>query len=209
MRTATPDKRKEDVIRATCALIAEVGLEDTTVRTVAKFTGYSTTIVTHYFRSKAELMKEAFAHIVDCRRTRLSVAVAGSSQPVKDALLALLPLDDNRRKEWKVFSAYTGSGVAKPELAAIHSASIRRTTETLADLVSREMLSGSMSTTMTPGQVAHELIFFLAGAGIVALTDPTFYTPAKLTQAVELFLSRYRESGKAVAPWEVFAAGNV
>ena len=64
-RTAPPEERREQLILATIRCVADQGLADTTIATVAQEAGLSQGIVNLHFRSKDGLLTETLRYLAD------------------------------------------------------------------------------------------------------------------------------------------------
>ena len=111
-RTAPPEKRREQLIQATISSVADRGLADTTIATVAQEAGLSQGIVNLHFRSKEGLLTETLRYLADEYRTACQeAAAAGESSPV-EGLLAMVELDFRRticsRDKLAVWFAFWG-----------------------------------------------------------------------------------------------------
>jgi AcrR family transcriptional regulator len=115
-RTAPPEERREQLIQATIRCVADRGLADTTIATVAQEAGLSQGIVNLHFRSKDGLLTETLRYLADEYRTAChEAAAAGEVNPV-DGLLAMVELDFRRsicsRDKLAVWFAFWASGVS-------------------------------------------------------------------------------------------------
>lgn len=116
------DERRRLIVRAACLLIARHGVDGATVRAVAEQLGVATKAVTHYFRSKDELLAMALGHIVD-QQLRLSERAAGrfdSIDSLKRMLTSALPLNEPVRNGWRIWVAFAGRAVGDRSMQRIH-----------------------------------------------------------------------------------------
>lgn len=101
------DDRRRRLTLAAAELIADEGIGALTNQRIAERLAASTTIVTHYFRSKRELVLETYQAMATRSRVRVERAI--EEQPadrLAGCLHALLPLDDESLVEWKVWLVY-------------------------------------------------------------------------------------------------------
>src|SRR5215212_9606295 len=96
-RIVDHEERREAIAEATWQVIARAGPDGANMREIAREAGYTTGVVTHYFRDKRELMAFAFGLMVDRSTSRMDGAAAESG--ATGALAQLLPLDEERRRE--------------------------------------------------------------------------------------------------------------
>ena len=105
------DARRAAVAEIAARLIAREGIEGTKVRDIARLANCSTSIVSHYFRSKHELLLSAYR----MRMERTSAGVAAMTTPGVDLLECLspvLPLDAERHDSWRIWLAFWGLATA-------------------------------------------------------------------------------------------------
>jgi TetR/AcrR family transcriptional repressor of bet genes len=117
-RTAPPEQRREQLIQATIHCVADRGLADTTIATVAQEAGLSQGIVNLHFRSKDGLLTETLRYLADEYRNAVQdAAEIGSVSPV-EGLLAMVELDFRRticsREKLAVWFAFWGERRFRP-----------------------------------------------------------------------------------------------
>ena len=110
------DKRRRDVADIAATLIAQSGIEALTIRGVARVAGFSTAIVSHYFKSKRELLLFIYQHVGD--RGRVSRRPPG---PLTSESLCLMIEDSliggRSRENWRVWFAFWGIAASDQEFA--------------------------------------------------------------------------------------------
>ena len=84
---ADEDTRRQALITATLALVAEGGAQAATVRAIAHKAGVTSGLIRHYFSSKDHLMAAAYAHLMH-RMTAHSAAVLRTAPHDPKARLA-------------------------------------------------------------------------------------------------------------------------
>lgn len=117
-RQVDHNKRRAEVVEIATDLIAEGGLDALTVRNVAKAAGYSTAIVSHYFADKRELLFHIYRAAVARAGARTAAILAADPCDLDGCIDALLPLDDERCRDWQIWFAFWGMAVADPDFAA-------------------------------------------------------------------------------------------
>jgi AcrR family transcriptional regulator len=109
--------RREDVARATFAVIARDGLERTSMRAIAHEMQCSTGVLTHHFRDKAELMKFALDVLLDQLVVQMAdAAEMKGADPLQRIILALLPNDPESELRWRVILSVTAASINEPSL---------------------------------------------------------------------------------------------
>jgi len=117
-RTAPAEERREQLFLATIRCVADHGLADTTIATVAQEAGLSQGIVNLHFRSKDGLLTETLRFLADEYRNACQEAAAvGEISPVA-GLLAMVELDFRRticsRDKLAVWFAFWGERRFRP-----------------------------------------------------------------------------------------------
>ncbi len=118
------DTRRRELVEATLACIATLGMERTTVREIAIKAGVTAGLIRHYFVSKEELVLAAYAHYVATMAKQSRETVAGiSPEPltrlatfVKTNLSAPV-VDQTNLSLWASFIETVRTN---PAMAAIH-----------------------------------------------------------------------------------------
>lgn len=83
------DQRKREILNATCKVLGQGGLTALSFRAVAKELGGSTTLVTHYFGSQAELLDGLAGWLVDDWEADLADLETGVDDPHERLVLFL------------------------------------------------------------------------------------------------------------------------
>src|SRR5487761_1105114 len=117
-KTVYHDERRRRITDATAREIERVGLAQVRLRDVAKAAGWTTGAVSHYFTDKRELLLATFRSRTELAHARFEAAVAAGGGMLDAKLESVLPLDDERLLNWKVWLAFWGAAVGDAELAA-------------------------------------------------------------------------------------------
>ena len=184
------DDRRRQLVLAAAELIADEGINALTNAKIAKRLSGSTTMVTHYFRSKRELVLDTYQTMASRSRARLEQAMRGSDDPLAACLHALLPLDDPTRLEWRVWLAYQGMSVGDPELTRIWASRAASAVDRITRLIEAERLPSSID----PALEGDRLFALIQGMSFQSIVDPKRWSPAYLRRIVDTELLRLRQS---------------
>lgn len=179
------DSRRRLVAHSAARLIADGGTDAATVREVARAAGFSTTVVSHYFRDKRELLLLTYRESATQARARVEAVLRIDPTDLRGALHALLPLDAGRRREWKINAAFWGLAVADDELGREQRARVRGARVLLADVVRRQAATD-------PDAAARRLLTVVMGVSIQAVFDPAGWPASRQRAAVDAELSSHR-----------------
>ena len=180
------DERRERIAEAAWRVIVREGPDGANLRRIARETGHTTGVVTHYFRDKRELMAFAFGLVVDRSTSRMARAAAEAG--ITEALAQLLPLDEERRRETTVWLALMSASLTDPDLAVELRQRYRRAREATLPMfrTALEKTHGE-----DPDDVADELLAVVDGITVDALTDPERYPPGRQLALLRRALVRF------------------
>lgn len=179
------EQRRREVAEIAADLIARLGVERVTVREVASAAGYSTTVVSHYFRDKRELQLMAYRTATLRARRRIEAALASDGgDRLQRCIEAMLPLDDERRRDWHVWYAFWGIAVSDPQFAAEQRLRARYSRELVEQLLLAAPRADAADGGPTPAQAAESLVAFIVGIAGQALFDPELWPPERQSAAL-------------------------
>jgi len=160
--------RRRQVAEIAAALIARCGLEGTKVRDIAALAGCSTSIVSHYFRSKHELLLSAYRLRMERTSARVDEATE-AGRDLAEILSGVLPLDEERTDSWRIWLAFWGLATAD-EAFLIEQ---RQRSREAVDLFHRAIIStGRIVESDRSFLVAQALLSAAAGIATQAVYDP-------------------------------------
>ena len=118
------ERRRQDLIEATLDCVAEHGIEGATLRAIAVRAGVTAGLIRHYFPAKDDLLRAAYATIVD-RMTQQALASLHATERTPAARLAAFvaanltpPVVDAR--VFSLWAGFIGRAHADPALSAVH-----------------------------------------------------------------------------------------
>ncbi len=191
--------RRHRLVLAAAELIADEGISALTNAKIAKRISGSTTLVTHYFQSKRELILDTYQTMASRSRARVEQAMRESDDPLAACLRALLPLDDPTRLEWQVWLAYQGISVGDPELTRIWASRAASAVSRVTRLIEADIAAGRIPPGIDPDLESDRLFALIQGMSFQSIVDPHRWTPAYLRRIVDLELERLRPNGNSAA----------
>ena len=202
-RTAPPEERREQLIVATIRCVADRGLADTTIATVAQEAGLSQGIVNLHFRSKDGLLTETLRYLADEYRTACHAAAAiGEASPV-DGLLAMVELDFRRticsRDKLAVWFAFWGERRFRPTYRRI-CAERDRSYDDMVRVMCAKICESGGYTGVEPGLVADGLSALTDGLWLDLLVRPESMSRERakqisLSYLADVFPRHFRQPG--------------
>ena len=188
------DDRRRRLTAAAAQLIADEGIGALTNQRIAEHLAASTTIVTHYFRSKRELILETYQAMASRSRGRVERAIEEqSADRLAGCLHALLPLDEESLVEWKVWLVYQGMSVGDDELTKIWASRATTAIRRIARLIEADVADGRITSTTDPAAEAGRLFALIQGMSFQSLVDPANWPPHRQREVVDLELKHMRE----------------
>jgi AcrR family transcriptional regulator len=179
------DERRERIAEAAWRVIEREGPDGANLRRIAREAGYTTGVVTHYFRDKRDLMAFAFGLVVERSTSRMAGAAAEAG--AEGALAQLLPLDEERRRETTVWLALMGASLSDPDLAAELRRRYRRAREATLPMFREALVEAQAK---DPDDVADELLAAVDGITVDALIDPERFPPDRQMALLRRALAR-------------------
>lgn len=183
-------QRRTELTDVLLGITATRGLDQVSVREVAAAAGVSIGTVQYYFATKDQMLVFAFRQVVERTRARVAGIDAGTGprRALGAALRELLPLDQTRLAECRVYLAFAARAATSPALAAVQA-------ETLsaihADL--QQALSPAGTARRQGPDTAVEARLLLAvvdGLMFDAVSAPGTLAPADLEAALDAYLNR-------------------
>lgn len=159
---------------------ADAGLENASVREVAKRAGVSIGAVQHHFSTKDDMFAFALGKFVDKVLTRLAT-VEQDDDPARalfGALSQLLPLDEQRAREAHVITAFAVRAATSPALAEIR----RKTLFTVRTGISAVLIGIGTPEAETRAAL---LLATVDGLALDAVGSPALYPPEYLQHVLE------------------------
>jgi AcrR family transcriptional regulator len=143
------DQRRREIAAAVWRLASTNGLEDVTLRKVAAEAGVSMRLVQYYFGTRHELLVKALEILDADTTTQVQEEVPDGATPrdvLRTVLLAMLPLDEQRRTRYLVHLAYFVRSLSDPELAGVFRDAPPLLERLVADLIGRGQNEGHVPT---------------------------------------------------------------
>ncbi|MDJ0865939.1 MAG: TetR family transcriptional regulator C-terminal domain-containing protein [Myxococcota bacterium] len=169
------DERRDEVAAVAERLIAERGLE-VGVLDVARAGGWSSSVVTHYFASKRELLEHTMRRSLERASQAADARVAAGQSRLQAIIEETLPLDASRRRRARLFLVFWGRAVHDATLLEHQRRRHVRFRSTLAALLEAELGSDRGR---DPELEARRLFALLDGVVVQAVFEPRLW-PARV-----------------------------
>ena len=178
-------------------ITATRGLDQVSVREVAGAAGVSIGTVQHYFATKDEMLVFAFRQVVERTRARVARIDAGTGprRALGAALRELLPLDQTRLAECRVYLAFAARAATSPALAAVQAETLSAIHAELQQVLTAATAAHPMGAVPDTTQQARLLLAVVDGLMFDAVSAPGTLTPADLEAALDACLDRLLPAG--------------
>lgn len=164
------DERRLQVAKVVEDLVYEQGVAALTIRDVARRAGCSTSIVSHYFASKLDML--VFTHGTIRRRAeaRLLAQIENGCDLVT-CLRTLLPSDAEGKRDWHTFFAFWGMAPSDPEISREWLAGTSGAQDLFAMLLGHARDTGEISRSVDPTQDACKMLVIVNGISSLVQQD--------------------------------------
>ena len=112
-------QRRDEVAAVAAHLFASAGIDGSTIRDVAAAGGWSTTMVTHYFATKDELLLHTLASSVAQGAADIIDAQRSGTDALRAIIEQTLPLDEVRAFRWRLWLTFWGRAIGSDALTEI------------------------------------------------------------------------------------------
>jgi AcrR family transcriptional regulator len=170
-RRTDHNERREAFAAAALRVIMRAGVGGLTVREVAKEAGFTTGALTHYFRSKDQVLIEASEYSAKLVRPRMERKARGSDtlSALKGVVEEALPITAAVRGYWRIWFGFWERAAYNPVVAKVMRARYDEWRGRLAVLISRAQTEGAAPTTFDADLAAQELVALVDGIAIQVL----------------------------------------
>lgn len=188
------EARRREIIEATWELIAEQGIDNVSVRDIAKAASYAAPgALSHYFGSKDRLLAAAYQLV--CDRTDARIAEVTAGRTGLDALERMcgeiIPADPLTRVEARVALSFWQRAQHEEALRSIGSAALASWKRRIADLL-EEAAEGGEIRPVEPSLVADQLIALMMGLHVTSMLDGALLTGDRQRGLVSAHLDALR-----------------
>ncbi len=184
------EARREELVLAAWRVIAARGIDEVTIREIARESGYSSGVLAHYFENKDDLLAHALrlSHTRIRKRYDAEIETPVAADALRAILLDNLPLDEQRELETRIEMSFWARALRNEALHEIQ----QRESETLRSLL-RELLDKAQTEgAIAPGhdrEVALELLgAMIDGISLHALLYPDRLPPDRQAAVMEFAL---------------------
>jgi AcrR family transcriptional regulator len=173
------EEQRQQLSATVARVVAEAGLEHTTLRTVAARHGCTKGMVQHYFSDKAELLLAALDYIEDRCEARLPDEEGGLSglELLQARLAALLPLTDELLDEWRVRLAFVTMAGQSEDVRDLLAERQEAQQSVGLKLLRQAQRAGELKKGLSPVNCYRQLLALVYGVGAAVVSGDTQWSP--------------------------------
>ncbi len=187
------DERRERIVEIVADMLATVGAERTTIREIARQSGYSRGFIEHYFHNKEELISKTIRWINERSLARVEAALHG--QTGLDALRTFseltLPLGQEARNEWKIRMQFWGMAAVSDDHRREQSKRMHVSEKIIVEYLEQAQEMGEIEPGIDLLPLAHSLLHRLYGLGLNAILRPSYFTQQRQAKALDYIMAEF------------------
>lgn len=173
------EQRRAEVVAAATELLLQRGRAALTVRNVAEAVGCSTKVVSHYFDSMDELLQGTYLAAVERAQVRMTAVLTADPLDVRGVIESVLPLDDERRRDWTIWFGFWTEAFTSPPLFSVQQGRARRTVERLTHIILLLKDQGRIDPAVDALTTGLRLVALISGIAGQAMFDHDNWTPER------------------------------
>ncbi len=185
------EERRAELAKAALRVAHREGVDALTVRAVAKEGGWSPGALSHYFQTKDDLLIAVVRASGETSTARIEACFERhTGRDLLEAIvLTVLPLDEERRGEWRLNLAYFGRAAEEVELARIQAEYYRAWRTRLRAAYSQALPTPRSRAEIDRGTDA--LMTLIQGLGVLGMFEPAGVGPSRQRQLVREHLEKW------------------
>ena len=188
------EEQRRRLSATVAAVVAELGLENTTLSTVAARHGCTKGMVQHYFADKEELLLAALAYVEDGYASRMSEPSAKCEglDLLQARLFDQLPLKPDIIEEWQVRLAFNTRAAISGEMRVALSQRHTQQQKVGVDCLRVARKSGELKPDLNLRNSYRSLVALVFGLGVGAVMDPGQWPPSAQRQILKAAINDLR-----------------
>jgi AcrR family transcriptional regulator len=184
------DARREELVLAAWRVIAARGIDEVTIREIARESGYSSGVLAHYFENKDDLLAHALrlSHTRIQKRYDVELDAPLPADQLRGILLDNLPLDEQRELETRIEMSFWARALRNEALHEIQEGESETLRSLLRGLVEKAQADGSIAPDHDVEEVLELLGAVIDGVSLHALLYPGRLPAEKQAKVMEFAL---------------------
>ena len=183
------DQRRADIAAAACRAIARSGVERVTMTEIAEEAGYTTGMVTHYFKKKEAILLAALGVMRKRAEQRLAALIQSGSVAVEDIILDVMPIDAARRQESAIWLSFWGLVVSDPAFSRINKAVHKEWVEIFGEIIRYRWPEAQTWPVEVFEDIRVGLLAVMNGLTVGAMTSPRDYPVTRQRRVIQHYFT--------------------
>lgn len=170
-RPSMEAERREQILDATCDVIAATGLPNLRMASIAKAAGVSSGMIHYYFDTKHDVIAAAFEYNLTNSLQRHQWVLESGKDPLavlQDLVESYLPGDAPSVRGWKVWITLWAEAMRDPALQELNERLYGRWRDLVTDVIRRAQQQGQ-ARPGDPVQMSNMLVGMLDGLAVQVL----------------------------------------
>jgi AcrR family transcriptional regulator len=191
------DARREELVLAAWRVIAARGIDEVTIREIARESGYSSGVLAHYFENKDDLLAHALrlSHTRIQKRYDAELDTPLPADQLRGILLDNLPLDEQRELETRIEMSFWARALRNDALHEIQEQESETLRALLRGLVEKARADGAIAPEHDVEEVLELLGAVIDGVSLHALLYPGRLSAEKQAKVMEFVLELLAPDG--------------
>ncbi len=200
-RLVDRDERREQVVAATCRVIARSGLAAASVREIARESGCSTGVIAHYFRDKDDLLMSALERVARQENSRIRTRVAGrlGLEALRLSLHEVMPAGDEGFAEMTVWMHFWSRALASEAMTALQRRHYSEWRAVLRAHLEEAHRRGELRPDVEIEDEVEAMVALTDGLSLQAVLEPEHSDHARRTAIVDRWVDGLRRRRGALA----------
>ena len=187
------DERRVEIAHATWAAVQSVGVDNLTLRDITLEAGFSTGVLTHYFRDKDSVLR--FAFTIAYRKTFERILNANKSVDsdlmcIRNAMAELLPDPNKPESVAFVSMCFAIRNSNDPLLAEEYNANKNEYRDLLKKYITNSIEKEEIPRVRKTEDVLDLILAVVDGVCIQSLLSPEVYTKKRCVRIIESMVER-------------------
>lgn len=183
-RVVNHEVRRREVAAIAAQVVVKEGRAGLTVRNVAQAAGCSTTVVSHYFTDMAELFYETYAFAASRTAVRIQEVLEKDPTNITGLIEAVLPLDNERTEEWRIWFAFWSEALTSPLFASDQRMRARKAVERIEKCLQLMQQNKKLPKSVNTAHAADRLAALIPGIASEAIFDPQKWPASRQRQTL-------------------------
>jgi AcrR family transcriptional regulator len=190
-RLVDHEVRRAEIIDATWRLIADRGIDATTLREIAREMGMANGALTHYFPDKNAIIQAAFEYVFQATNDRIAARLGNAVglEALRVFCREVMPVEAVTLLEARVVIPFWQRALTDTRMEAVFVDSMAQWRRDVEGYLARARADGDVRTPAPDHVLAEQLLAMITGLQILATLTPGTTTAALQTTLLDTFLA--------------------